>query len=118
MSFPYRSTLRQSGDFPSIFLTSDDLQRNLYQRPRVSCGEDDLAQGGVDDGFEMALADALLFFVFNNLSFGGSSVTSDVKGYQPATPLAGLMFTSMAASSGSSSRLWTSTGPLIPPMMV
>jgi hypothetical protein len=81
----------------------------------VVLDEDNVSEAGVDEAFEMAFSHACVCVVLVPTFL---ALSGGVGGRVPPTPTAGRTLTSIAASSGSSSRRWTSTGPLTAPMMV
>lgn len=107
---PYRRCLRQPPRRRIVPRSGCNLKGDLYQGSWVVLDEDDMAQSRPNDGLEMSLPHACSVSVFD--------LMLDMHLIRiPPTPAAGLTTTSMAASSGNSSLLWTSMGPLTAPIM-
>ena len=94
-----------------FFRQTPHLKRNLHQRPWYRSRQDDAAKRVVHEGLEVSLSRAFVL-ISTPIPFPAT-----VKVHILPTPIAGLTLTSIAASSGSSSRRCTSIGPLTAPII-
>lgn len=98
-----------------FFGQGSDLEGDLYECAWYQSREDDAVEGVVEEGFEVSLFRTLCVYEYILFLFQWREIDKEL--YILPTPEAGLTLTSIAASSGISSRRCTSIGPFTAPMI-
>jgi hypothetical protein len=112
----YRIGLSDFGVHVFVLGCHSDLQGDLYEGSREVVDHDDLAQCGLQKRLEVAFSRSYIVPEVSVRSRQAGQIVPP--SCVPPTPAAGRTITSTTASSGSSSLLWTSMGPLTAPMTV